>query len=169
MKFRCAGINTGIINGIGISYEIFFSGCYHDCPGCQNPDLQDFSYGTEIDTNDILYHLERYLGFYNSVVFTGGDPVYQPIPLYTLASKCKLPSVLYTGFHFEDIPENIRNVMTIIVDGLYIQELKTDGFPASRNQNIYINTDRITKEQLRIFMSSHPHQEINYYENTNNI
>jgi anaerobic ribonucleoside-triphosphate reductase activating protein len=158
MKFRCAGTSIGTINGIGISYEIFFSGCRHNCPDCQNLDLQDFSYGTEIDTDDILYHLEKYRDFYSSVVFTGGDPVYQPIPLYTLASKCNLPTILYTGFLYEDLPECIRNVMDFIVDGPYIQELKTDGFPASSNQRIWQSGKLINQDFRK-----------NYYANTNNI
>lgn len=135
--FRCAGISTGTINGIGISCEIFFSGCCHNCPGCQNPELQDFSYGSIVDTNDTLKHIDLYKDFYNSVVFTGGDPVYQPNALYSIASECKLPTILYTGFLFEEIPKYITDLIDIVIDSQYVQELKTNGFPASSNQRIW--------------------------------
>mgnify|MGYP001159339829 CR=1 FL=1 len=154
MKFRCAGTNVGTINGLGISYEVFFSGCRHACPGCQNPELQDFSYGHDLDTNDILSHLERYQDFYDSVVFTGGDPVYQPIALYTLATNCKLPTILYTGFLYEEIPDNIKEAIDIIVDGPYIQELKTSGFPASNNQRIW-DHGKLTNQDFRKNNNAH--------------
>lgn len=158
MKFRCAGINTGNINGIGLSYEIFFSGCQHNCSGCQNPELQNFSYGTEIDTEDILCQLEKYHDFYDSIVFTGGDPVFQSTPLYTLASKFDLPIILYTGFLYEELPKHIRNAMDFIIDGPYIQELKTSGFPSSSNQRIWQSGKLINRDFRK-----------NYNANTNNI
>ena len=137
MNFQCAGITFGTVNGIGISLEIFFSGCKHDCSCCQNPELQNFSYGTRIDTDIVLAHLEKYNDFYNSIVFTGGDPLYQPKALYSIASNCNIPRILYTGFLYEEIPDYIKNVIDVIIDGPYIQELATDGFPASRNQHIW--------------------------------
>lgn len=149
MQFRCAGTSTGTVNGIGISFEIFFSGCRHDCVGCQNSDLQNFSYGYDLDTNDILEHLEQYSSFYNSIVFTGGDPVYQPKSLYTLANKCKLPSILYTGFLYEEIPNYLKDSIDIIIDGPYIQELKTFGFPASSNQRIWYSK-KLTNKDFRM-------------------
>jgi len=138
MEFKCAGVTSGTVNGIGLSLEIFFQGCLHDCSGCQNPSLQDFSLGYDYDTDHILTHLEQYPDFYSSVVFTGGDPLYQPIPLYSMATKCKLPTILYSGFYYNEIPDNIKKAMTVIVDGPYIQELATNGFPSSKNQNIWI-------------------------------
>jgi anaerobic ribonucleoside-triphosphate reductase activating protein len=146
MEFKCAGVTSGTINGIGLSLEIFFQGCLHDCSGCQNPSLQDFSLGYDYDTDHILTHLEQYPDFYSSVVFTGGDPLYQPIPLYSMATKCKLPTILYSGFYYNEIPDNIKRVMTVIIDGPYIQELATNGFPASRNQTIHLNKELLTNE-----------------------
>ena len=149
MKFQCAGTTTGTINGIGLSYDIFFSGCRHDCSGCHNPELQDFSYGTLVDTKDIMKHLEQYCGFYNSVVFTGGDPCYQPKSLYNLAVNCNnLPSILYTGFLYEDIPDYLKDSIDIIIDGPYIQELKTARFPASSNQRIW-QSGKLTNQDFR--------------------
>lgn len=156
--FRCAGTTTGTVNGIGLSYDIFFAGCSHVCPGCQNPELQDFSYGYDLDTDNILNHLERYSGFYNSIVFTGGDPCYQPIALNTLATNCNLLSILYTGFFYEEIPNYLKDSIDIIIDGPYIQELKTSGFPASSNQRIWKHRKLINKD-----FRKNNHANTNYF------
>jgi anaerobic ribonucleoside-triphosphate reductase activating protein len=148
MKFQCAGVASGTVNGIGISLEVFFSGCRHNCIGCQNPELQNFSYGSKIDTNDILQHLEQYNDFYNSVVFLGGEPCSQMDALIQLVENIALPLVLYTGWKYCYLPNYIRNHVNVIVDGLYIEKLKTGNFPASSNQNIYIN-NILTKTDFR--------------------
>lgn len=146
MKFRCAGIQSGTLNGIGISLEIWFSGCNLRCVGCQNPNLQDFSFGFDYDTNDVLEHLNTYNDFYTSVCFLGGEPCLQPKPLYTIAANSKLPNVLYTGFSYCDIPNYIKNVMYAIVAGPYIQELRTESFPASTNQKVYLDNILTTND-----------------------
>ncbi len=135
---RIAGTSTSTIDGIGISFNIFFQGCNHNCIGCQNPTLQNFTNGHDYTTEDILDHLAMYPDFYDSVVFTGGDPAYQPNALYNLATNCKILTVLYTGFYYHEIPEHIRQVITIIIDGPYVQSLATNGFPASSNQQVWI-------------------------------
>lgn len=146
MLFRCAGIQSGTINGIGISLEVWFQGCKFDCPGCQNPNLQKLDGGQLIDTNNVLEHLNNYIDFYNSIVFLGGEPVLQSKALYSLASNCSIPTILYTGFLYEELTSDIKNVINFVVDGTYKHELKTNGFPASSNQRIWHNGKIIHKD-----------------------
>ena len=158
MLFRCAGIQSGTVNGIGISLEVWFQGCKFACPGCQNPDLQNLEGGQLIDTNEVLEHLNNYDGFYNSIVFLGGEPVLQPKALYAIAANCSITSILYTGFLYEELPEDIRDVMDFVIDGTYKQELQTSGFPATSNQRIWHNGKIIHKDFRK-----------NYNANTNNF
>ena len=95
MLFRCAGITSGTINGIGISLEVWFQGCKFGCPGCQNPDLQNLDGGQLIDTDLVLEHLNNYKDFYNSIVLLGGEPVLQPKALNSIITNCNIPSILY--------------------------------------------------------------------------
>lgn len=138
MLFRCAGITSGTINGIGISLEVWFQGCKFGCPGCQNPDLQNLDGGQLIDTDVVLEHLNNYKDFYNSIVFLGGEPVLQPKALNSIITNCNITSILYTGFLYEELPEDIKQVMHVIVDGQYKEELKTNSFPSSKNQRIFV-------------------------------
>ena len=158
---RIAGTSTSTIDGIGLSYNIFFQGCSHYCPGCQNPDLQDFQEGYEATINDIIDHINQNLDFYDSVVLTGGDPVDQPKALYSTLTKINIPTILYTGYLFEDIPDHIRKLCSIIVDGPYISNLSSHGSPSSSNQKIYFNKNNLTKYQMFSFMVSHKTEQ--YY------
>ena len=39
--------NNDIANGEGVRVSLFVSGCDFHCPGCFNPEAQDFEYGEE--------------------------------------------------------------------------------------------------------------------------
>lgn len=138
MIFKIAGTSDSMIDGKGISYNVFFQGCKMNCKGCQNPTLQDHEGGYYYDTTDIINHLNSYRTFYNSLVFLGGEPMEQPEALLDLASRSRMYNVLYTGWLYEDIPDKIRNIFNMIVDGPYIESLKNEpgAFPASKNQRI---------------------------------
>ena len=60
---------------------VYFTGCKHDCPGCQNPELQDHSMGTWFDyvelANMIIDEAEK--AHTNKVVFSGGDVYFQAL------------------------------------------------------------------------------------------
>lgn len=152
MKFRCAGLSDGTCNGDGISLEIWFQGCTIGCKGCHNPQLQDIEGGFDYYTEDIIEHINKFGNFYNSVTMLGGEPLLQLEPLLILLRNIKLPIILYTGFTYEKIPDEIKKLAYKIIDGPYIEELKSsDGLLSTTNQHIYIN------------------QEILNYANTNNI
>jgi anaerobic ribonucleoside-triphosphate reductase activating protein len=140
MKFKCAGITDSMNDAPGkIGLDVFFQGCSLKCPGCQNPDLQDPNGGFEIDTDEIINHLNQHRDFYQALVFLGGESLEQDKAVLDLASRSRsgLYNVLYTGWLYEKIPLKIKSVMDMIIDGPYIEELKTNGFPASENQRIY--------------------------------
>ena len=137
--FRCAGIQDNFLDGAGTGLAIYLQGCDFHCPGCHNPSLQDKTAGFLYDTNQVLNHLTNYKGFYQSLIFLGGEPMLQPKCIYTLALNSNLINILYTGYPFEDLPNYIKQVMHVVVDGQYKKELKTGSFPASKNQRIFIN------------------------------
>jgi len=139
MKFKCAGITDSVNDAPGkIGLDVFFQGCSLECKGCQNPELQDPNGGFDLDTDEIIDHLEQHKDFYQALVFLGGEPLEQIDALFGLASRSGLYNVLYTGWLHEEIPLDIRKVMNMIIDGPYIEELKTGRFPASENQRIYL-------------------------------
>lgn len=138
MKFRCAGIRDTLDGGLGWGLGIFFQGCSIRCPNCQNPELQDPTGGYEAYTDTIIKILEK-TDYYNSVVFLGGEPTEQEDALVDIMMRTTIPSVLFTGKYYEQLHDNIKGAAYMIVDGPYIEELKSGHFPASYNQSIYIN------------------------------
>lgn len=136
--FQCGGITETVSDGIGMALEIFFQGCHKRCLKCHNPDLQEFDKGIEIDTSDIVSKI--YHSVYESLVLCGGEPLDQPYAtLELLDTMCKLgiPTVLYTGYEYVELDENVKKLATVIISGQYEHRKRTGKFPASYNQEIH--------------------------------
>ena len=53
MDIRVAGaLKHSSVNGPGVRYVLFFQGCFHACPGCQNPETHSRDGGVRRDTHD---------------------------------------------------------------------------------------------------------------------
>ena len=137
MKFRCAGIHDVLDGGIGAGLGIFFQGCSIHCDGCQNPDLQSHNGGYEANTDTVIRLLERF-DYYSSVVFLGGEPTEQEAAVLDIVTRTSLPCVLFTGKLYNTLSTELKQLMYMVIDGPYMAHMKTGGFPASSNQNIYI-------------------------------
>ncbi len=138
---RIAGLDTSFIDGDGIAFVVFFQGCTLRCPHCHNPELQSVDGGIEVAPEEVLQHLD--MDFYDSVVFSGGEPLGQPEALQELAKYITLPKWLYTGWELSQIPWHIGVLMDVIVAGPYRDDLRTGGFPASSNQIVWRRSDAV--------------------------
>lgn len=131
------------VDGPGLRTAIYFAGCAHHCPGCQNPQSWDFDSGIEMSMDELIKHIVE-----NDfdVTLTGGDPLYQSHYLLPLLKKIKElgKSIwVYTGFRFEEIlsDEIMRDLLPyidVVVDGPYI-EAQRDlhlRFKGSANQRL---------------------------------
>lgn len=88
---------------------VYFTGCKHDCPGCQNPELQGHSMGTWFDyielANMIIDEAEK--AHTNKVVFSGGDVYFQALDtidvmrLIIALNQAGLEICVYTGTNIE--------------------------------------------------------------------
>lgn len=148
MNFKLAGMSSSMIDGEGISCNIFFQGCSIGCLSCHNETLQNKNGGHVCDTSFIINHINQFKDFYNSVCFTGGEASEQKEALIDLASRITLPKVLYTGKLFGDISDDIKDVVDKVIDGPYIEESATGSFPGSSNQKIWIKKDNTWSESL---------------------
>jgi len=141
MKFRLGGLNTTIndTDTPGLTLSVFFQGCSRHCYNCHNPELWDHDGGREADTDEIISRVKNNRDWYDSVALMGGEPLEQPEALRDLLKKLNELDIevwLYTGFDYEEIPEDIVRLCDVIIAGAYVDELKTNSFPASSNQQV---------------------------------
>lgn len=139
----------------GISLSVYFSGCHFHCPGCHNPEAQDFNYGEEFNFNTINKIIDKLQknGVERRLSILGGEPLCDEnlAAVEALISWCKsrypdLIVYVWTGYTFEelkarnlDIIDKILSEITCLIDGRYEQDKRDITLPlrGSSNQRIF--------------------------------
>jgi len=141
-----------VSDGPGVRFTIFFSGCRHQCPGCHNPDAQDFNAGVEFDElmqTKVIDHIVRCPSellcelpstvihtsalrtLTSGVTLSGGDPMFSAgdVLRFVRQLRATLPDIsiwLYTGFTYEEISDVEQKALMaqcdVMVDGRFEQE-----------------------------------------------
>lgn len=144
----------------GISLSVYFSGCHFHCPGCHNPEAQDFEYG-EVFDKQTACHISSMLnknGVERKLSILGGEPLTDEnlFAVSLLIDICKfdhpdLKIYIWTGYLYEDLLErkrqanfkgelltNILNKTDYIIDGPYEEDKRdiTLSLRGSSNQRI---------------------------------
>ncbi|WP_455683185.1 anaerobic ribonucleoside-triphosphate reductase activating protein [Thomasclavelia sp.] len=146
MEIRLFGIaNDSIVDGPGLRYTIFTQGCFHNCPGCHNPQSHDINGGYVKDTNEIIDEINDNL-LLDGITLSGGEPMLQIEPLIEICKEVKkngLNIVIYSGFTFEQIIENSKKralleLCDMLIDGKFEQNKKSLSllYRGSANQRI---------------------------------
>ena len=141
MKIRIAGIEKeSVVDGEGIRYAVFMQGCLRKCKGCHNPSTHALDGGEIMDTSEIIEDIKKN-PLMSGITLTGGEPLLLLDAAVELARETKklgLNVWCYTGYKFEEIPQKLLNVVYVVVDGAFVEELKdlTLNFRGSSNQRI---------------------------------
>ena len=146
---RIAGtVRHSSVDGPGVRYVVFFQGCPHHCPECQNPETWDPAGGEEVSLEDLTEDLRatRYL---DGVTLSGGDPFLQPEAAMAVADAGRemgLNVWAYTGWTFEALLDGaagqkareLLGHLDVVVDGPFRRELlsKECLFRGSSNQRL---------------------------------
>lgn len=135
MDIRVAGaLKHSSVNGPGVRYVLFFQGCFHACPGCQNPETHSRDGGVRRDTRDVIAEIlsTKYL---DGVTLSGGDPFVQPEALGEIVRACRRAGLnvwVYTGFTYEQIIQgaagdgatDILEDIDVLIDGRFVEALR---------------------------------------------
>lgn len=82
----------GSVDGPGVRYLIFFSGCAMRCQFCHNPDTWDMKTGTVYTADELLDKAERFRSYWGKeggITVSGGEPLLQMEFLTELFRKAK--------------------------------------------------------------------------------
>ena len=143
----------------GISLSVYFSGCHFHCPGCHNPEAQDFNYGREFGwdvINEVMHKLNKN-GIMRTLSILGGEPLTNEnlAAVISLIGWCKqdfpdLKIYLWTGYTIEelearddaDVMTVLRNI-TCLIEGRYEEDKRDITLPlrGSTNQRVIMMED----------------------------
>ena len=143
-----------IVDGVGLRYSIYFSGCSQACPGCHNEYSWNPNNGTEL-TYEILNEIANEINqneLLDGITISGGDPLFNPKDMLKvlkfLKEKTKKNIWMYTGYTLEEIKkDDLRKkclkYVDVLVDGRFIKELYDPNikFRGSSNQRIIKRED----------------------------
>ena len=83
----------GMVDGPGIRYVLFFSGCVLRCKYCHNPDTWNLKGGRLHSVDEIINDILKYRSYLKfsggGITVTGGEPLLQPEFLTALLEACK--------------------------------------------------------------------------------
>lgn len=181
-----------VANGPGMRTSLFVTGCRHKCPGCFNLIAQNFEIGEEFTDETIDFLIESIRPEYmDGLTLLGGepmDPLNQP-SIHKLIMRVReefgdsKTIWSWTGYvyprdferdsnkarAYTEYTDDILNNLDVLVDGPFIQSLKSAKlqFRGSANQEIIdMRKSRETGTKVVIQMDDDPNLVKEIYENS---
>jgi len=114
------------------SIDIYLSGCngIPKCEGCHNPELWDFSIGSEYNNKYFSYLKNKIVSFdilVDNIFIMGGEPLDQDlnslISFLSDLNTFKKDIWLFTRNEIEDIPQEVLNLISYVKTGRYDKRL----------------------------------------------
>ena len=126
----------GSVDGPGVRYVIFVSGCAMRCQFCHNPDTWDMKVGTPYTADELLKKAVRYKGYWGKeggITVSGGEPMLQIDFLTELFRKAKAQGIHTTldtsgnpftreGERFEKIRKLLKVTDLVMLDIKHIDD-----------------------------------------------
>ena len=143
--------DESISNGLGWRAVLFVSGCPHHCPGCHNKEAQNFNYGTEFNSQEILDKIKDN-SILKGITISGGEPLckenIKDVLEFIKEVKKIRPNFniwCYSGYTLDELiarndetTNDCLKEIDVLVDGEFVEAKKdpTLKFRGSSNQRI---------------------------------
>jgi pyruvate formate lyase activating enzyme len=92
---------TGSVNGPGVRFMLYLSGCPLRCQYCQNPDMWTMHNGRPVTVGRMFDEIAKYASFlktaHGGITVSGGEPMLQTRFLDALFRRCKQDLGLHTA------------------------------------------------------------------------
>ena len=140
----------GSVDGPGLRYIIFFSGCPLRCQFCHNPDTWDMTKGEKRESEDLIKEAltcKSYWGKKGGITVRGGEPLMQLDFLLDLFTKSKEENIntcidtsgapfTRQGEWFNTFERLMEKTDTLLVDIKHIDDSEHKKLTGRGNQNI---------------------------------
>jgi anaerobic ribonucleoside-triphosphate reductase activating protein len=144
-KVLISGITESLQDAELPGVIIWFKGCDAEpkCKNCQNPEVADLNWDTgfSIAFTDLTDYLTKLVDWVDYGIFSGGEPLMQKDAVIEIAKwfkeKKKL-NFLYTWRGWEEVPEDIKELMDVVKCGRYVDELRDDSLRFRGSSNQYL-------------------------------
>ena len=135
--------------GPGIRSVIWVSGCERHCPGCIASQYHSQTSGYEEEIEDVVKWF--LVNGDDHLTISGGEPFLQADALYDMVQQIKkvkdIGVIVYTGYKIEELNHPLLDVIDLVIDGEYIEELNDDRpYIGSSNQRLIRLTNRYDDE-----------------------
>ena len=152
-------IRNSRVNGPGERFVIWTQGCRKMCKNCYNPETWSHYKNNLIPIENILEDIR--ISSVRGVTISGGDPFEQPDEFFLLLEKIHLLDlekgvIVFTGYTMKEIRgderlERCLKYIDVLIDGRYEEENRiSSGLFGSSNQEVYILSDKISREEILI-------------------
>lgn len=117
----------GTVDGPGIRYVVFLSGCHLKCKYCQNRDTWDMNNGHLVEVNEIVETIlkyENYIKPAGGVTISGGEPLLQAdslIELFKILKKHQIHTAIDTSGSFK-LTDKIKELIDLT--DLFLLDIK---------------------------------------------
>lgn len=153
-----------VLNGPGTRCVLFVSGCEHKCKGCYNAKtwkLDSGEYFTSEMEDQLIVDLNDKRIRRSGLTLSGGDPLHPAnVPhvarlIDRVKDECSSKTIwCWTGYEMENFTQPQRNIASrvdMLIDGKFIESLKTLNLPwrGSSNQRL------LDSSMLADYFSSH--------------
>jgi anaerobic ribonucleoside-triphosphate reductase activating protein len=168
-KFNVACINQCTeAEGPAKRLAIWFQGCDKRCTGCCNPQLFDFKPAHILPLEELLqivFEAKERFGI-EGVTYFGGEPTLQQglAEFSAVIQAAGLGVILFTGRHAEELSEDLKSSVDLIVDGGFEKD-KIDGkrnLIGSTNQRLIFTTERYRPYEQWFYVPRPKRVEINF-------
>lgn len=124
--------NCNMNNGTGLRCVVWVTGCEHNCVGCFNPETWDAQNGDVWgDKQNATIFTTLAQDWCSGITFSGGDPLH-PANRNLVLKLCDYIKNnlhktvwVYTGYKYEELNENQLMNVDVLVDGEFIESLKS--------------------------------------------
>ena len=142
------------INGPGNRLVIWVQGCKFYCKGCFNPETHPYTKEHMVDVDDLVKMINEDTSI-EGITISGGEPLDYPNQIFSILTgiEDRLTTILYSGFHFEEVVSDGR-VLTVIkladlsIIGRYDSSLEHPYY----GKKFVVTSDRI---DINYFMPRH--------------